>query len=123
MISKDEYNRLPDKAQSGVPTLFYYDQQSPLGVLYIWPVPAAGDLPLSVVCDALQLFTVALLTDVPDLPDHWVEAIINNLAVILSTTYGRPVAPELSRMAMESLALAKKMEFEQADIQMSVQCQ
>lgn len=114
--SKAEYFNIPNKTQNGIPVQYYYDQESPTGNIFIWPVPDASVLPMTLTFDVMIPFSEASIGDVPDMPDHWVEAAINNLAVIFAVMNGRPVSASLDKLATEALNLAKKQEYEQADI-------
>jgi len=114
--SKQEYYNIPNKAQAGIPVQYYYDQESPVGNIFLWPVPDATLIPMSVTFDVMIPFSESALGTVPDMPDHWVEAAINNLAIKFAVMNGRPVNQHLDKLAQTSLDLAKKQEYEQADI-------
>lgn len=114
--SKQEYYWLSNKTQSGIPTQWYYDQESPRGNLFVWPVPDAASLPMTVTLDCEIPFQESTLGAVPDMPDHWQEAAIYNLAIRLAVKYGRPIDPNLNKLANDALELAKGQEYEEADI-------
>lgn len=114
--SKQEYFWLSDKDQSGIPTQFYYDQKSPLGTLFLWPVPDSNDLPLTLTYDAHVPIAKAALTDEPGLTDEWQDAIIHNLALKLAMRNGRPITADLRMAAQMSLELAKGLDYEEASI-------
>lgn len=114
--SKQEYFNIPNKTQSGIPTQFYFDQEFPKGNLYVWPVPSTTDLPLSIYIDVHSPFTVASLSDDPDLPDEWQEAVVRNLAVRLAMEFQKPVTPEMAALARETLDVAKGLDFEEASL-------
>lgn len=41
LLTGDEYDELPLKTSTGIPTQYYFDQQNTDGVIYIWPLMAA----------------------------------------------------------------------------------
>ena len=93
VISRQEYFRVPNPAAEGAPLQVYYQPLKTTGVLNIWPLPDAtwqadGEL----VLDFHVKFTeVTTGTDVLDMPDHWEQAIIYELAVRLAPEYGVPI--------------------------------
>lgn len=42
VLTADEYDELPLKSTSGIPTSYYYDRQRDGGTLYVWPVLATA---------------------------------------------------------------------------------
>lgn len=92
-MTKDEYNSITDKSVSGVADYFYYDPQSPNGVMYLYQVPSKN---LTIFMESLKpvnQFTT-LLTDIT-LPGEYEEAIVYLLAHRLSIEYGVTLSQEL----------------------------
>lgn len=93
LVSRDEYLTIPDKTSSGVPTLAYYELGRDSGTLYIWQVPASGDIPdgteriKGTYAPTIEDFDNT--TDNPDLPQEWIEAMVYNLAVRICPQYKR----------------------------------
>jgi len=89
-MNRDEYDTLPQKASTGLPTQWYYDRQREAGTLYVWPVLAAAN------GETLQVTYVRELADVVadaelDAPSEWWEAIVYGLAARLADDYERNV--------------------------------
>lgn len=119
--SKQEWYYLSNKTASGSPTQYYCDQESPISNFYVWPVPdstwTSVESPMTITIDVMLPYAdTAGLSDVSEMPLHWGDAIVSNLAVRLCTRYGREVPPSLQDWAFTSLQLAKGQEYEEADI-------
>lgn len=87
MISKEEYDRLPNKNAPGKPTQFHYDPLLTNGVLYLWPVPdSVQDVSNFTVSLPIEDFNAS--TDNPALPQEWLLPIVWNLAKEIGPEYG-----------------------------------
>lgn len=115
-MSKAEYFQLSDKASAGLPTQFWYDQASPTGTVYIWPVPEAADLPLTLYIDYISQFEDAVLADDLEFPAIWVEAATYNLAMRLAQKYGKVITNDFLLIANDALSRAKGQDTEDAAI-------
>lgn len=111
-ISKKEYFDLSDKANAGIPTQYWYDADAPSGILYVWPVPAAADLPQTVYLDVVLQYEDASLADTFDAPAVWKEAAVYQLAVRLAERYGVEVSPTLGALATKALAVAQGQDYD-----------
>jgi hypothetical protein len=85
-MNRDDYDSLPQKNSTGLPTQWYYDRQRETGTLYIWPVLAAA------TGEELRVTYVRELEDVlpdaeVDVPSEWWDAVVYNLAARLSDDY------------------------------------
>jgi hypothetical protein len=99
-ITLEAYNALPFKSLSGIPEVFYYENNSPLGRIFMFPVPSAA---YTVTISSLKaLTTFADLTTNYVLPDGVEAMLVDNLAVKLCPDYEKPVSIDLSRAAKES---------------------
>lgn len=93
-LSREEYYDLPNKSQAGTPLSCYFDPQRSTKTLYVWPVPTAAiatstTLPYTYArfiedCDAL--------TNDPDVPQEWLEALSYGLARRLAPRFPGIVA-------------------------------
>lgn len=115
-IGKQQYFSLPTKTSTGLPVQFSYQPGTLNGTLYVWPVPAAADLPCTMTIDYVKTMGVAALSDTPDMPDEWQEATMLNLAVRLADKYGKPLSQTLMIRAQESLDRASNSTYEAADV-------
>lgn len=88
-LTREEYDTLPQKGSTGVPTQFYYDRRQIEGVLYIWPL-------LSVVNgETVEISQVSSFSDVvvnanAEVPDEWLEAVVYGLAARLADEFEVP---------------------------------
>lgn len=85
-MNREQYDSLPQKGSTGLPTQWYYDRQREAGTLYVWPVLVAAS------GETLQITYVRELADVLpdaeiDVPAEWWDAVIYNLAARLSDDY------------------------------------
>ncbi len=88
-MSRLDYRDLPNKANTGIPTQFFYD---PLGgainygIFYIWPAPVdATNLVNFTWYRQIQDFNSA--GDTPDFPQEWINALVWNLAAEMAPEF------------------------------------
>jgi len=82
IISREDYSRLSDKANTGIPTQLYYDRQATSGTIYVWPVPSDSTSTAIITIER----QVEIFVDDGDTPDFPVEtelALVYGLAGIL----------------------------------------
>lgn len=112
-LSRLDYMALPNKANRGTITEFFFDAQNdpktnPQALMYVWPVPAdtafgvrfTSQRPLDGFID---------LTTVQDFPAEWTNALVFNLAVEIAPEYNmEPTAFErLQILAAQKLQAAR----------------
>ena len=101
--SRERYNEIKDKDESGTPTKLYYDASYPSGEIYIHPVPAVATLDLHM--DLWLPFVTINAGDVDtdiNLPSEYINFFKWNLAVDLCPEYGKPVTEWVANRAIES---------------------
>jgi hypothetical protein len=86
-LTRQEYDRLPNKATKGTPTQYYYDRQRDAGTLYIWPSLATAAGETLEVTYVRELADVQL-SDPVDVPSEWWDAAVYNLALRLMPDFG-----------------------------------
>lgn len=104
-MTRQEYDDLPVKASTGLPTRFYYDKQRESALLYIWPVlsVAAGET-INVTYER-EAEDQTDLAAIPDIPAEWWEAAVYGLAARLADNHGQDSGNVTAR-AEEELRLA-----------------
>lgn len=119
LLTDDLYRAIALKTQTN--TLFtalYYNATfttSGWGTIILWPVPDTADNDLVLYRpEQLSEFT-DLATDY-ELPPGCQEAMLYNLAVRLCKPFGRPLDPELLRMARSTLATFKRANTKMSDL-------
>ena len=99
--AREDWNNIAIKSQPGFPMMVFYDAQSPMGVINIYPVPSpAFELHLTLK-QALTSF--ATLTETIGLPPQYNEALFYNLALRLAPAYQIAVSREVTMLAASSL--------------------
>jgi hypothetical protein len=120
-LTLDEYENLPNKNQTGVPTQYFFEPTLNNSTLKLWPAPdatTASDYTVELVVQA-PLEDLDSGTDDFDFPQYWLEAIIYGLAVRLAPRYGGLGIQErsmLRREAKEVLDLAISFDVEYGSI-------
>ncbi len=105
-LTRQEYDRLPNKSATGTPTQFYYDRQKEAGTLYIWPGLATAAGETLQVTYARELADVDL-DDPVDVPSEWWDATVYNLALRLVADFG--VAPSQDLVGNAALTLQEAL--------------
>lgn len=101
IISDIEYDGITQKnIQSSIPEVMFYNGNSPLGTITIYPVPTGGTLHIRTEKELTEFTT--LDTDI-EFPPGWERALIYNLAVELAPEYGQPVTEAIYTIAMDAL--------------------
>ena len=102
-IQADEYAAIPYKSVGNTfPSVFWYFVTAPLGQVTFYPVPPSG---LTLRLGVWQAFTqLDSLDTVLILPAGCESALTYSLAEVLSIEYGRPVTPDLARVAQSARA-------------------
>lgn len=100
MITRDEYNMLSNKSQTGTPSQAWYNppghqgetSNQPHATMYVWPVPDA-----TFIANNTMYFTGVFpfedfdaASDSPDFPAYWNNALAWILAQHLAYEYGVP---------------------------------
>lgn len=107
-MTQEEYNRSSPKTGSGlnnIPGDLWYDPQFPLGRIQ-FNCPASSSL-------TLHLVSRKPFTEFPDIsteisfPNGYRNALIYNLAVMLSDEYGKKITPQMGAIATRSLSHLK----------------
>lgn len=92
-LSKNDYDALPNKQQTGTVTQWYYNPQggaNNFGLMYLWPTPA------DVVNNNVKFMFYRPIQDfdnpgdTPDLPQEWINTLVWNLAYEMGPEFGVP---------------------------------
>lgn len=88
LIGSKQWNEIPEKnVQGRLPLRVYCDNDYPLATIRIWPIPSG---PLQLDLNAWDELEDNYTLDAPfDLPPSYLRAIRFNLAVTLSSEYGK----------------------------------
>lgn len=133
IISREEYNMLSTKESSGTPNCLFYDPEYDVpgsnsgatakGKIYLWPEP---DTSAASTYDLYFIYTRPIqdfsgLTDNIDFPQEWYNAIMWNLALMLSFSYQVPLMKldRIRAMAKETLELAMSWDRETTSVFLS----
>lgn len=106
LVSRDEYDDLPNKSGTGLVNEVYYRPKTTTGELYVWPT---GDT----ATDRLSFTYQRPIEDFdstsnnPDLPVEWHEFLVANLALRIAPSYG--VDPSTFKMIRDQAATTEEI--------------
>lgn len=119
IIPHNDYMMIPQKSSSSSPTVLSYLPQVSSGIVYVWPCPSDVNSRMEITY-LRTIIDLVNTTDMPDLPQEWLEAITYNLAVRLASAYGISLSsqglqgnPSLLTMAAQFLEELKAWDAEQ----------
>lgn len=105
VITENQYNSITLKdLQVNIPSQVFYRNSYPLAEIYVYPISNEGELVLNV---SNQFLAFNNLDDIIDLPSGYVKALRYNLAVELSTEYGRQLSEKIEAMAVGAKSFIK----------------
>lgn len=83
---RGEYDQLPNKTSTGIPSCYFLDQRLDQTYMRLWPVPYQD---MTVIYTAARVIEdVTDLDQTLDVPQMWLEAVCYNLAVKLYPSFG-----------------------------------
>ena len=110
ILTRDEYNRLGNKTDTGQPIQIFYEPLLDTGVLYVFPKPNATAISYNTITIVYQrpFEDFDASTDNPDFPQEWYEAVKYGLALRLAgeNTLSLQVRQELRQDAKDIKDLA-----------------
>lgn len=93
IISKQEYNSLSNKSNTGYPIQLYYDSQRNYGDIFLYLTPdatiAAAETIHIIYQRPFEDFDAS--TDEPDIPQEWFDPLKFGLATRIAGEYGMPI--------------------------------
>jgi hypothetical protein len=105
-MTRDEYDCIPQKSSTGLPTAFHYDRQREAAKFHVWPVLAAAAGETISYTYEREIEDLAALDDVVDVPGEWWEAVVYNLADRLGDTF--PTATPNLKVTARAASLLKE---------------
>lgn len=114
-ISMQEYWALANKQATGMPNQVAYNFQNTQGILYVWPVPAVNTYSLTIIYQK-PYDDFDSITDAPDVPQRWFDALKWGLVIRLAPEFGKPVSQEMMMIAQASLENALDAGYEDASV-------
>lgn len=118
IISRSDYNLIPNKEATGKINQVCYDDQLTTGTIYVWPSPDDATDTLKVTYNRkIEDFDAS--SDNPDLPQYALLAITLNLAVQVAPKYGYSLSklnPDLINNANIALAEMTSWDVENARV-------
>lgn len=121
--NRDNYASLPNKdSANNTPPTFWYNRILTQPQIWIWPTFSSPFSQL-VIYRHRQLMDVGDLTDQIEVPDRWLDAFVNNLALRMAMTIFKDVPVEvrndLKQLASYTLSLASNEERDLSPIDMA----
>jgi hypothetical protein len=106
LVSQRAAKMLPQKLTPGIPTMLYVARHSPDTWFWVYPTPFA---PMQLNLGLQSPLALGLdLTSAVDLPPGYEAALVDNLAVDISPSYGLQPSPQLSETARHELMVLKR---------------
>ena len=96
-MTSREYDELPNKSVTGLPTQYFYDRQKEAARFYVWPVLSVATGETVEYRYEREVEDIAGPSDTLDAPAEWWEPITANLAALLAEEYERP-EPVIARL-------------------------
>ena len=118
-ISRTDYAEYPSKAQSGRPTVFWFDRLA-APTLTLWPVPDASTPYVLNLNRSRQTQTsVVAGGTAPDVPYRWFDAFVWGLAERLAYIYAPDRAGDVAAKAAETYGIAADQDSENAPLRIA----
>lgn len=102
---KTSYSTIADKDAQGIPSKLYYDENYPLGNVYLWHAPN-GSMTLTLFTEKPLTEFTGLDTDFA-MPPEYKRALIYNLAVDIAPEYEKTPLPQVTTTAKISKEIIK----------------
>jgi len=97
IIGEGEYNGIAVKTVTSIPQKLFYKNNYPLGIIYLFPVPAEA---YTLVLNSIKELTdLAALSTTVDLPSVYRRAVIYNFAVELAPQYFAQIDGSVAKTA------------------------
>lgn len=93
-LSRQEYDELPTKDTTGVPTQFYYDKQNEAALFYVWPLMAAVTTQTIEITYEREFEDIASANATIDIAYEWYDAVVLNLGASLLNVFPSPTRTE-----------------------------
>lgn len=119
MISRSEYYSFSDKTTTGKPSTLYLERVNP-PVLYTYPAPDESSRYTLVLPCLVSAQDVVALTETPEAPKRWLEAIISGAAEMMATKWAPQRLPVLGVQAREAYALTRNADTERVPLRISI---
>lgn len=113
-ISREQYLNMPTKNDRGRPSIFYLDRQA-TPVVYYWQA-AENDTDVLVYNRVRAVYDADAISENPDAPTVWQEAICAGLAAKLAVKWAPERLAVLVPLAKEAFDDADEMDRERADV-------
>lgn len=100
--SREEYERVPNKAVIGAPFVVYVDRQRITTTATFYPVPGAAEIANAMTGRLVVKRQIEDVTAGPqdvEFPPEWIAALIYNLAVWIAPSFNKEANPTVKELA------------------------
>ena len=119
-IGHDEYTSYPNKAQTGFPSVYWYEPKLTQQIV-LWPVPdTAYTYTLNFLRVRRAQDAVVVGGGSPEVPFHWLDAYVWGLAERLAFIYAPDKVMTVTPRAMKAYADAAKQDVEDAPMRITM---
>jgi hypothetical protein len=119
LISRSEYYSFSDKTTTGKPSLIYLERVNP-PVLYTYPVADESSRYTLILPCLRSAQDVTALTETPEAPKRWLEAIIAGAAAKMAVKWAPQRLPFLSGEATGAYRLARNADTERVPFRVTI---
>ncbi len=102
--SREDYSQIQLKQLGTISTHVFYSPDYPVGNVYPWPIPQANLYELHLIFKT-PIGNFANLSQPLNIPQSYFAALKHNLAVWMCVAYGKPVSPDLAKIAGKTIAV------------------
>jgi hypothetical protein len=89
LVTRQEYDDLPDKTATGLPSMVHFSRLQSTAKIYVWPVLATASGERIQFTYEREFEETDDLSDGPDAPVEWDNAIVYSLAVLLAPNHAK----------------------------------
>ena len=108
-LTRQEYQRLPNKTTTGTPTQYFFDHQRASSTLYVWPVTADAQADAIRITYQRRFDDVTDLSQDVDIAQEHLDTVGHNLAARLADDYGRS-GEHINRIIQRAAVMFEQMQ-------------
>lgn len=102
ILTREEYQRLPNKTTSGPPYAVFVDRQRTSTTVTAYPVPSAAEVGMTLRLTAKrQIEDPTAASQEIELPPEWLEAVTYNLGIRMAPRLNLPIDPVIAAQAVD----------------------
>lgn len=100
-MSYEEYFQQPNKTDLSTPVNYRYDRQLDSANIAVWPTPSDVTYRMKITL-ARRVENFDIVSNNPDWPQEWYEALVLNLATKLAHSHGKAGTPQYQSLKLDA---------------------